>query len=145
MKTITIEVGFFDSEPVLMDAKVLAKYPDSCKAVLEVKHERLTAGMVLAADAALNRRRELFQETFDGTLKPGVTEGFAYARAVEIILKAAKEWTYRKKDGELIATTTDLTEETVMEVSPSIVSVIASRIEYPAIPTPAEVKAQGEG
>lgn len=145
MKTITVPVGFFDDQYVLMDEKKLEAYPDVYRRTLEVKHERLTAGIVLAADAALNRRRELFQESFDGTLKAGVGEGFVFARAVEILTRTVKALNVKDKAGNGVESLGEITEASIAEQSPDVVRMIASRIEFPAIPTPEEAASQGEG
>lgn len=144
MKTISIPVAIFDGEPAPMTAEKLAEYPENYHGTLEVRHEKLTAGIVLAADAALNKNRELFQESFDGTLKAGVSEGFAYARAVEVITRTAKSWTVKNSAGETVDSLSEITAKTVEAQSTSFVSMVASRIEYPKIPTVEEIKAQGE-
>lgn len=151
MKTITLEVGYFDGEHILLSPERLAKYPDDNKRVLTVQVDRLKSGTVMDADAALNRRPELVRQSQDGSPVAGIGEAFQLARSWEILSRIVKSWEYRtkpaegEKAGTLTESLTDFSEQSLRNEPMQIVLEIASRAEFPRLPTPEALAKEGEG
>ena len=142
MKTLTIPIGYFDGEHVLMPEARLAKYPAENRHTLEVRHERLTSRDIQAVNAALNRRPDLHQQSaFDGRLTPGLSEGLLAARAEEIVKRTVKQWRYLDAEGGVVEEVEVGGEGggATVELQPAaIVGEVAARIESPRIPPPPE-------
>ncbi len=144
MKTITLEVGYFDGEHILLSPELLAKYPDDNKRILTVQIDRLKSGTIMDADAALNRRPELVRQSLDGSPFAGINEAFQLARSWEILSRIVKSWEYRDKAGALTESLTDFSEPSLRNEPMQIVLEIASRAEFPRLPTPEALALQGE-